>query len=499
MKSPLVKKSWFIWLFGTLFLVFLFFSYAFPVLAQSPFEDDFNDYTAEHYLNGQGNWTGYNTWKINDLGRVYLPVGGNGDNWKAGELKTEGSWRLSVNITGCPYAYSYFNASFSTSSSGSWSGDYFYWGIGKKDDECWLSTIEGGTSTTTYLSKISPNEWHTIDVQWSLNSLKFRVRVDEEDWSEWLSVSSPEYFKGINAIRIKSRIDLAEFDDLEHIPISGTGGYPDVEPTYPEDEKWNYISTTTDISFSGEIVVPELYNGYCFNLWIFLNDRWSATTTQKTQLIIPFDEDFMVKTSDILPYSTTTDIEIVPNLMKVSYILHCFNFDKNELELFEHDENATLSIYPLAINLPSPPLSEYITELPEPEEYFENCEGLTTFDWLFCKLKNLFVEIILPTPVKKQELENEITKISTKFPVNYLSESFLFISDISSGITETEPDLVITAPFTNTTSSIDFSLVKLNLGGTLNLTLQSIIKTFFSVLLIFLFIKWLLGFLGDIF
>lgn len=133
-------------------------------------------------------------------------------------------------------------------------------------------------------------------------------------------------------------------------------------------------------------------------------------------------------------------------------------------------------------------------EDPVPPVYYEeDCSGLGTTDRILCEIKNTFSGLFFPTADKVEELNASLAKISEKFPFNYLSSTFDFFSDVRDGLNDSEN--ISVGIFDTSTSSISFDAFSASVsyaGETKSIL--DYLKLFFSLILLIITIKWLLGY-----
>ena len=119
-----------------------------------------------------------------------------------------------------------------------------------------------------------------------------------------------------------------------------------------------------------------------------------------------------------------------------------------------------------------------------PEE--EDCSSYTIPDKWICEIKNIFNGAFLPSEAKLNELNIAINSFQTKAPFNYLSSASNILNNVKNGISE--DDLSIT--IMQNTSQVNLNDIE---------AFTSIIKTFFTILLIFAFLFWGINYIKHFF
>ena len=119
-----------------------------------------------------------------------------------------------------------------------------------------------------------------------------------------------------------------------------------------------------------------------------------------------------------------------------------------------------------------------------PEE--EDCSSYTIPDKWICEIKNIFNGAFLPSEAKLNELNIAINSFQTKAPFNYLSSASNILENVKNGISE--DDLSIT--IMQNTSQVNLNDIE---------AFTSIIKTFFTILLMFAFLFWGINYIKHFF
>jgi len=477
---------------GTLFLAFFLFSYAFPVFALSiPFSDNFENYEIGQ-LHNQYNWTETypDRFRVKQFESKEVECSTapalNCEAKKKGEQIESGSWQLEFYLPPLSSG-GYFQVYYIDDSNFGWIG----WRVQDFGRDDYYVSCQRGCSGIYFEGKINTG-WNTFLIVWDKTIKKWFFKLNDE--------SSPtfdldETFPYISGLKIEA-FDLNwRFDNISSGKITGIGGLPFVFPDEPATDTISLVDFAST-TFSGTLKIPDIYDeGYCYELNAVLSPppTWLWEKQPSIQTIPIWQGELEANEEDA--YSTTTEITLDYPLLKVDYKIFCHNTTTEQIETFFQDVNSWVES---TTTIPSPPLAPYITELPTTTPYLISCDEYTGLDWLVCKIHELLVGAFIPSAQKITNLKQKVDEIGSKFPSNYINTTNNFIYDVYNGLSETQPNLVITAPFSNATSSVDFSLLTLNLGGSLNISLQQLIRGFFTILALFGFGFWLLEFLGSI-
>lgn len=134
-----------------------------------------------------------------------------------------------------------------------------------------------------------------------------------------------------------------------------------------------------------------------------------------------------------------------------------------------------------------------------PELQLDDCSTYTGFELIFCNFQNTIKSIFYPTADKVSELKSNLDTLNNKFPMNYLTETTDFFSDIHSGLRENgEIEMSL---FNSGTSSLSFSAMASttkNYGG-LTISILDYIKLFLTFILLLVMIKWFISYVKRIF
>lgn len=126
----------------------------------------------------------------------------------------------------------------------------------------------------------------------------------------------------------------------------------------------------------------------------------------------------------------------------------------------------------------------------------EDCSGMSLTEGFLCQIKNFLSSMFLPSKAKLAELQQNIDLINTRFPSNYLKQSYNFLGNIRDGIASSTG---ITFGIMNATGTVSFSVLEHSTGTGGVATVKGVFFIFFNTILSIGFIKWALNFLSRIF
>lgn len=126
----------------------------------------------------------------------------------------------------------------------------------------------------------------------------------------------------------------------------------------------------------------------------------------------------------------------------------------------------------------------------------EDCSGMSLTEGFLCQIKNFLSSMFLPSKAKLAELQQNIDLINTRFPSNYLKQSYNFLGNIRAGIASSTG---ITFGIMNATGTVSFSVLEHSTGTGGVATVKGVFFIFFNTILSIGFIKWALNLLSRIF
>lgn len=458
-------------------------------MATAPFDDDFDTYTANQNLSGQGGWScGGLTYVKNDasesapnsvLSTSYNCYRRNGSSVADGEVY------FYVKTDGHSGGWSNFTLLKSTETT-SYAG--VFW------------STANGTLTEAYTGT---SDWGTLTTGWNL--IGIRWHYDATPANRWLKVSlnGSDFASGSATYQNYITSGTILTGEITGYSIgNSTGDYFDsitgTAPTPPVIEGWTPILTPTSPERNAETIV-DFDDGFVVSGSIEIP---TANTHAYDKLIITFrkpDAFFPAKTLTInlggliggqsLNYSATTTIPITTsgiNFFKVGYALtgstyagsYADNPPLNEDMLFTDNTWVKDSVEDAPAYLITPSIK------PE-QDALEDCGAYSGIDAVVCNLKNFIVGAFLPSDDALSQIGATMDALKNKFPMNYAAAVANTFSTISQGVDDY-------AGFSLTilghTGSVDTSFFTQDIGG--GATLGGIIKLVLTFLVFMIFLYW---------
>jgi hypothetical protein len=262
--------------------------------------------------------------------------------------------------------------------------------------------------------------------------------------------------------------------------------YPIISPTTPPDCAF---SSTTIFSgtATGQVEIPSNATGSWFKLeMVFANARsviyqtYVASTTFSPWLVPGNSISYSI------PWSVATgtwDIWYVLRGMTCPYV-PCSPL------VYTHFCGGTglgISIIPTAPEWVNPP-----TPLTQ-----EECSGYNLLERLVCEIKNFFSGLFLPSASSTAELGQNLDLLKQRAPYNYIDTTKNFFSSIKEELGSTS----VSVSIMGASSSVDFSILNetnINFAGSVQ-TFSSILRKFFTLILLLGFIAWATGYLRKMF
>lgn len=341
----------------------------------------------------------------------------------------------------------------------------------------------------TILGSANLNQWNKIQLEFDSPNKKIRYKINNSFWTDWIL----NYGLSGNPIQKVSLTYNVSANAPVYLDTFNSGPiFPDVFPINPPDQA-ETITDWASTTFSGEVKIPNGYNGICHQMDIKI-DPWTECLYSGGQ-IISFNLGNLIQ-NQTFDYSTTTAIQIPSAFcpyLSVSYVISCVR--NNELEQFYHWKNAYIKY---SAETPSPTLAPWITELPTSTAEV-SCDEYSGIDKFICEIRNFFAGLFTPSPEKILNLKQKIETLKTQFPVNYISKTKDFFDDLNNQLSEDIPVLAFTIPFATSTQNVDFQFWQASISfAGLSQTILTIFKTFFTGFFILIFVAWAVNFIKRI-
>jgi hypothetical protein len=138
----------------------------------------------------------------------------------------------------------------------------------------------------------------------------------------------------------------------------------------------------------------------------------------------------------------------------------------------------------------------YFPETPPPPFATEDCSGYNLMERLICELKNFVAGIFIPDATSTAKLQQNLDLVKQRAPYNYISATKEFFISANASLTTSTPEISILGA----TGTLDFSLLNTTttFAGT-EQNISTILRGFFTFILILGFIFWAIGYLRKIF
>jgi len=291
----------------------------------------------------------------------------------------------------------------------------------------------------TIKENISADTWYRIESEWRDSDKKWRFRVDDEDWTDWVVAGS--FTTGINSVHLygaKSYIYLDAFQVSMPCKV-GFCKYCEIYDTCVEaDCSWYYS--------------------------IYL---------QKYYCVEPF----------------TPDLEDCGPFYKCQY---CLTQEPCELELNCEwvDRGFGEKCYMIE---PEIPVEQVGWEVPE----LEDCGELSGVEKWLCEIKNFIAGIFMPSQEALDKLYNTIGNFKNRFPFNYIGALNSFFDDIKDSLDEEKE---IPVKILGQEGDVDFSFWdKTTTIGGVGETFKNILFDFTTLIVFFGWLVWLISFIKRFF
>ena len=419
------------------------------------FNEDFNGYAVDSYLDGQGGWTrtsGTGNLTITDTycleGFCAVSSASNYSYHKrTGSPISDGSWTW----------YWYRPSTFSASNyiklwSGGTPTEILYVQVDKSGDNLWVQFMgKPGTNITLYNDDGLFSTWFSIYCEWenldqpTKNERMMRCRLNNLPFSDWIETRAGTETTG----RDVSTMEI----------MTGTGSGVRVD----------FISST--------------YVGEC------TSETCSSCNTSESCL----------STGDcIWEYAGAGQYQCHAPFIAYVYgcgLGECGCLDQGTCEGAEPvgtcewvDKGYGIGCYEVLI---APPEAEW--EAPTLEE----CGALSGVEKWLCEIKNFIAGLFMPTQEKVDDLKKTIGNFKTKFPFNYANSLSAFFQTIRTSL-DTPKDIPV--EILGKTGNVNFNFLNATgtIGGTSE-TFKDMLYDFTTALIIFAFVLWIVSFIKRIF
>ena len=320
--------------------------------------------------------------------------------------------------------------------------------------------------------------WNIAGIQW--NGSDFRC-YSNGVWSGWTNLGLT-----FSRINIAPTLNIFWIDDVNTSFSPVAYGNPILTPTNPINCVWNATDTFSGIA-TGNLTIPTDNPNYWTKLEIIFTDKFSGNSFVFNQT---FDLYAGKNLNYSIPYSlaSSTSYDVWYNISGYELILDPETGIVTQSGVsYQQDCNTGYgNVYVFAPEIISPP----------PLPPTEDCSGYDLLPRLVCELKNYIGRIFLPDASTTLALHNNLDLVRQKFPYNYIFVTKDFISGVKNELSTSTPVLSLFGA----TSTFGFGIfdANVNFAGS-NQSIASILRTFFTFIILLAFVFWAIDYLRKIF
>jgi hypothetical protein len=495
-KTAIIKKMTRYNALGSFFLALLGSVVVFcaaPVAARAaaPFNDNFDTYTAEQNLSGQGGWS-----CIAGSALVKNTASQTAPN----SVLPSSAACYRRNGTSLADGTVYFYVKTDSHSSG--------WGsfsIIKATEQTSYAVVAWSTANGTLTENYTgTSNWGTLQSGWNLIGIKWHYEANAANDVFQVSLNGSDFADGSSSFQtylhsgaiLTGAITGYSFGNAQGDYFDSITGTPPVPPvitgyepiltaTHPVSGQTNQVTMSAVVE-SGTIEIPT-NNPNTYNDFVI--------TYRAVNSLFPAYEDHIalpnLAAGQTYAYSNTVDIPVSgtgTNWFKVSYSISGSSWFSSPLEW-------TVDTWITDTSTTTPPNGIINPAALPPAASLVDCSGKTGVDLGVCQVENWLIGAFLPSQAAMDQFSNTMNAFKTKFPINYINTISTTFSAIYNGIDE---NAGLTIQILNVSHTINTSFFTTTLPGQ-TFSLGGAIKIFLTFLLIAVFLIWGMGYMHRIF